>query len=175
MKIWGIAKADSAGDDGEKSRREYRCGKEREWKTVFFCDKTNKTALFVYTDQYLKCYQLALLSGAETAGNICKEQNEKVQKIFLSLYEVLRFAGMAAENDCLGDEFRKEAEKVCGEMEAQLKAAQQTALKAWYSGEDISPKEERELCRIYRTVCRTIAEKLMFREKILFYFTKCFL
>ena len=60
-------------------------------------------------------------------------------------------------------------------MEVQIKAAQQTALKAWYSGDTISAKEERELCRTYRNVCRMIAEKLTFREKILFYFTKCFL
>ena len=60
-------------------------------------------------------------------------------------------------------------------MEVQIKAAQQTALKAWYSGDIISAKEERELCRIYRNVCRLIVEKMTFREKILFYFTKCFL
>ena len=35
-----------------------------------------------------------------------------------------------------------------------------------------SDKEERELCRTYRNVCRLISEKLTFREKILFYFTK---
>lgn len=106
-------------------------------------------------------------------GIFAKNRNEKAQKIFSSLYEVLRFAGMA-ENDCLGDEFGQEAKKVCDKMEVQIKAAQQTALKAWYSGDTISAKEERELCRIYRNVCRMIAEKLTFREKILFYFTKCF-
>lgn len=107
-------------------------------------------------------------------GIFAKNRNEKAQKIFSSLYEVLRFAGMA-ENDCLGDEFGQEAKKVCDKMEVQIKAAQQTALKAWYSGDTISAKEERELCRTYRNVCRMIAEKLTFREKILFYFTKCFL
>ena len=107
-------------------------------------------------------------------GIFAKNRNEKAQKIFSSLYEVLRFAGMA-ENDCLGDEFGQEAKKVCDKMEVQIKAAQQTALKAWYSGDTISAKEERELCRTYRNVCRLIAEKLTFREKILFYFTKCFL
>ena len=107
-------------------------------------------------------------------GIFVKSRNEKAQKIFSSLYEVLRFAGMA-ENDCLGDEFGQEAKKVCDKMEVQIKEAQQTALKAWYSGDTISAKEERELCRTYRTVCRLIAEKLTFREKILFYFTKCFL
>lgn len=107
-------------------------------------------------------------------GIFAKNRNEKAQKIFSSLYEVLRFAGMA-ENDCLGDGFGQEAKKVCDKMEVQIKAAQQTALKAWYSGDTISAKEERELCRTYRNVCRLIAEKLTFREKILFYFTKCFL
>ena len=107
-------------------------------------------------------------------GIFVKSRNEKAQKIFSSLYEVLRFAGMA-ENDCLGDEFGQEAKKVCDKMEVQIKAAQQTALKAWYSGDIISAKEERELCRIYRNVCRLIVEKMTFREKILFYFTKCFL
>ena len=107
-------------------------------------------------------------------GIFAKNRNEKAQKIFSSLYEVLRFAGMA-ENDCLGDGFGQEAKKVCDKMEVQIKAAQQTALKAWYSGDIISAKEERELCRIYRNVCRLIVEKLTFREKILFYFTKCFL
>lgn len=107
-------------------------------------------------------------------GIFAKNRNEKAQKIFFSLYEVLRFAGMA-ENDCLGDEFGQEAKKVCDKMEVQIKVAQQTALKAWYSGGTISDKEERELCRTYRNVCRLISEKLTFREKILFYFTKCFL
>lgn len=107
-------------------------------------------------------------------GIFAKNRNEKAQTIFSSLYEVLWFAGMA-ENDCLGDEFGQEAKKVCDKMEVQIKAAQQTALKAWYSGDTISAKEERELCRTYRNVCRLIAEKLTFREKILFYFTKCFL
>ena len=107
-------------------------------------------------------------------GIFAKNRNEKAQKIFSSLYEVLRFAGMA-ENDCLGDEFGQEAKKVCDKMEVRIKAAQQTALKAWYSGDTISAKEERELCRTYRNVCRLIVEKLTFREKILFYFTKCFL
>lgn len=107
-------------------------------------------------------------------GMFAKSRTEKVQKIFFSLYEVLRFAGMA-ENNCLEDDFWEAAKNVCGEMEAELKVAQQTALKAWYSGEPISLKEERELCKIYRKVCRIIAEKLTFREKILFYVTKCFL
>ncbi len=107
-------------------------------------------------------------------GIFAKNRNEKAQKIFFSLYEVLRFAGMA-ENDCIGDEFGQEAKKVCDKMEVQIKVAQQTALKAWYSGGTISDKEERELCRTYRNVCRLISEKLTFREKILFYFTKCFL
>lgn len=145
-------------------------------------NRTKRNLLIKRIKQLLLLILMSIISfGAwrfykvqQRQGIFAKNRNEKAQKIFSSLYEVLRFAGMA-ENDCLGDEFGQEAKKVCDKMEVQIKAAQQTALKAWYSGDTISAKEERELCRIYRNVCRMIAEKLTFREKILFYFTKCFL
>ena len=54
---------------------------------------------------------MALLQGAAAQGIFVKSRNEKAQKIFSSLYEVLRFAGMA-ENDCLGDEFGQEAKSL---------------------------------------------------------------
>lgn len=103
-----------------------------------------------------------------------KSRNEKVQQIFSSIYEVLRFAGME-ENDCLGEAFAKEAGKICSGMEAQMKMAQEMALRAWYGKKTVSEKEERTLRRIYRKVCRNIVQELTFWKKVLFYFAKCFL
>lgn len=170
----GDPKADQQEMTEKNPAENTDAGKKGNGKQYSFVIKRIKQLFLFILISILSVISWRFYQVRKRQGIFAKSRTEKVQKIFLSLYEALRFAGMA-ENDCLGDEFRKEAEKVCGEMEAQLKAAQQTALKAWYSGEDISPKEERELCRIYRTVCRMIAEKLTFREKILFYFTKCFL
>ena len=166
--------ADQQEAVGKNSAENADAGKKGNGKQHSFLTKRIKQILLLILISILSFGGWRFYQVRKRRGTFAKSRTEKAQKIFLSLYEVLRFAGME-ENDCLGDEFGEAAKKVCGEMEAQLKVAQQTALKAWYSGKTVSLNEERELRRIYRKVCRTIAEKLTFREKILFYFTKCFL
>ena len=132
-------------------------------------------AVLTVTAAVLLCTAAILLLFARRGIRLRRRSRQNVREIFRDLFEVLVFAGMPEELDCMGDDF---TEKVCEQFlwmnREELEHVMDIVMRANFSDTEPQKEETMQVRGLYRYVCRMVMKGMSGQKRFLFRFIKVY-
>ena len=147
---------------------------EKEQETEVFISEEASTVLSIAAVVLAGC-ALLLLLFAERSIRLRRRGRQNVKEIFDDLYQVLVFAGMPKELDCMGDDF---TQKVCEQFlwlnKEELDTVMDIVMRANFSETAPAKEETLQVRGLYRYVCRMAMKGMSRQKKFVFRFIKAY-
>lgn len=133
------------------------------------------STVLTITAVVLVCTALVLLMFARRSIRLRRRGRQNAQEIFRDLYQVLVFAGMPPEVDCMRADF---SEKICEQFlwmnKEELDTVMDIVMRANFSENGPTKEETLQVRGLYRYVCRMVMKGMNSQKKFLFRFIKAY-
>lgn len=145
-----------------------------EQETEVFISEEASTVLSIAAVVLAGCVLLLLLF-AERSIRLRRRGRQNVKEIFDDLYQVLVFAGMPKELDCMEADFtRKVCEQFLWLNKEELDTVMDIVMRANFSETEPAKEETLQVRGLYRYVCRMAMKGMSRQKKFVFRFIKAY-